>query len=390
VLVVVDSLRADHLDHLGYERATAAPLDDFRARATLFTRAWSTAPWTVPSVASLFTGRLGVGHHASRGRPAIPREAPTLASMLQERGWTTAALPHHVGVSQDLGFARGFDRFDAFSGTVADYTDAAEMVPWVREWLAAATEEPFFLYLHPMNVHSPRDDFGPSSPAIRLIMRERRTDLRTSLKRTRVESLVEQYDTAIRYTLGRVAEIFALLENAGRFDDALVIVTADHGEELFDHGGFGHGFTLYREVLHVPLYVKLPRQRSPRTDDTPVSLLDVFPTVLDALGIPPPDTDGISLLPAARGEPFDAGGRRIYHELTSLQRGIARAVLDGRYKLVHVAASYDGLRDRRLLFDVTLDPTEQNDLSDQGSEIVDRLALEIERELGTLPELGER
>jgi arylsulfatase A-like enzyme len=397
VLVVVDSLRADHLDHLGYERATAAPLDDFRARATLFTNAWAPAPSTVPSVASLFTGLLGVGYDAFGRRPAIPPSVPTLAETLAERGWTTAAVPHHVDVDRKSGFARGFDRFDVYAGTTADYPDAGEMVRWVREWLADAPDGPFFLYLHPMNVHAPyrvppahaasllgRAPKSDLATTVRTIMRDRRTDLRSSVKPARVKSLVDQYDTAIHYTTGRIAEVLDLLENAGRLDDALVIVTADHGEELFDHGGFGHGYTLYHEVLHVPLYVKLPRQQLARTVAAPVSLVDVFPTVLDALGIPPRTTDGISLLAALRGEPLEPRDRRIYHQLRSLQRGIARAVVEGRYKLIDVTASYDGLRDDRLLFDLILDPAERNDLSEQGSEIADRLAAELDREFERL------
>jgi arylsulfatase A-like enzyme len=400
VLVVVDSLRADHLDHLGYERATAAPLDAFRARATLFSNAWATSPMAVPSMASLFTGRYGVGHGARGGRPAIRAATPSLAETLAEHGWSTAALPHHVSIAKKLGFARGFARFDVSGGTAADSPDAAGMLPWVREWLANAPEGPFFLYLHPMNVHSPyrvprlhratllgrppKDDFTVESPAVRMIMREHRIDVRPNVRASRVASLVEQYDAAIRYTTGRIAEVFALLESVGRFDGALVIVTSDHGEELFDHGGFGHGYTLFREVLHVPLYVKLPGQRTPLSVDTPVSLVDVLPTVLDALGIPPLETHGVSLLPAARGEPFDPGPRPLYHELLSVQTGVARGVIAGRYKLIDVTASYDGLVERRLLYDLTLDPREQTDLSEQGREIADRLASEMDRDLERL------
>jgi arylsulfatase A-like enzyme len=202
-----------------------------------------------------------------------------------------------------------------------------------------------------------------------------RSELRSRITEAQVRSLVEQYDGSIRYTLEQVANVLALLR-ARVYEGALVVLTSTHGQELFEHGGFGHGHSLHREVLHVPLYIKLPGQREAQLVETPVSLLDVYPTILDALGLPAPPVDGRSLLPLLRGEPAQ---ERVFLLQQSDGRGTsARGIVDGRYKLIDVEKGYDGARDQRLLYDVLLDPGEARDVSEQGPEIVERLSRQLE------------
>jgi arylsulfatase A-like enzyme len=397
VLVTIDSLRADHLDHLGYDRPTATDLDLLRDRSTLFARALAPTPSTAPSTASLLTGRFPLRHGILTPDGAIADDVATLAEVLRESGWSTAAVSHHPVLTRERGFARGFERFEGAIGPATRYADADQMVAWMREWLAEA-RRPFFLYLHVMNVHGPyrvptlrRQDllghlpgtqFSYGDTLMRGIMEDGAVGLRGLVTARYLGSLVDQYDTAVRYATGRVAKVLDLLRADGGFDESIVVLTADHGEELFDHGGFGHGHTLYREVLHVPLYVKTPGQQTGRTVDSAVSLMDVFPTILELLSLPAPDVDGRSLVPALRGE-SDALEARVFHHVTAWEEAsLARGVLDGRYKLIDAERSYDAADRRRLLFDLVVDPGETRDLSGTGSEIVERLSGELDDAFG--------
>jgi arylsulfatase A-like enzyme len=198
-----------------------------------------------------------------------------------------------------------------------------------------------------------------------------------------LESLREQYDTAIRYTTDQIGRVFAMLRAAGLYDQSLIIVTADHGEELFDHGGFSHGYSLHRELVRVPLYVKLPGQRQGSSVRARASLTDVVPTVLDVLGLPRPTaTDGLSVRALLPGAPPTAAPwpeRVLVHEVDWSGRCVARAIVSGVYKLIEVDRDYAGRRDEILLFDVERDPTEHANLASTHPEVVGRLRTELAR-----------
>src|SRR5262249_55023071 len=180
--------------------------------------------------------------------------------------------------------------------------DASDAVAFVREFLARDPPRPFFLYLHLMNTHGPYrvppdrrsdllgrpplDGMRYGDPLMRAVLRDA-PGARAQVTGAHVRSLTEQYDTAARYTLDRVGEILRLLEHAGAYRDAVIVLAADHGDELFEHGSFGHGATLYTEVLHVPLYLKPPGNVKALRGEEPVGLQDVAPTVLELLGLPP-------------------------------------------------------------------------------------------------------
>jgi len=155
LLIVVDTLRADHLSHYGYARPTAAPLDGFRDRATRFARAYSTAPWTGPSTMSIMTGLSTLRHRGNEHGDALPDEATTLAEHLKSAGYATHAVSFNHVVSRDTGFDQGFDKLDDFLGGAVDYPDISHMARRVEAWRDAAPREPWFLYLQPMNVHGP-------------------------------------------------------------------------------------------------------------------------------------------------------------------------------------------------------------------------------------------
>lgn len=154
---------------------------------------------------------------------------------------------------------------------------------------------------------SPRPGFRDYGNAMKAILREGRLGKRQAVGEALLTSLDEQYDTAVRYTLDQLAARFRSLERRGLYDDALIVLTSDHGEELFEHGGFSHGYSLHEELLRVPLSIKLPKQRTGVRVTSRVSLADVTPTVLDAVGLTWTTEallgDGRSLLPILEPRP---------------------------------------------------------------------------------------
>jgi len=397
VVIDVDSLRADHVGHLGYQYDTSSGLDAFRAEAALFSAARAPSSTTLASSASLLTGVSPMRHGLAGASPRLSAEIATLAERLRERGFETVALSHHFELTRESGLARGFDWFESVPGPIEAHPDASVMLDWLREWLATPPDRPFFLYLHPVNSHAPYKvpadhrsallgrpptrAFVSGSDVEQAVMGGRRSARKLVTRRVQ-RSLIEQYDVSVRYTLDRVGEMLELLQHAGRYRDALVIVVGNHGEELFDHGGFGHGYTLYEEVLRVPLYLKLPGEVPSRRVETPVSLLDVVPTVLDVLGLEPNGLSGRSLAPLARGEARTEDDRSFVAWLDQPQRSAsARTLLSGRYKLIDTVRRYDLPRGGVELYDLVLDPGERNDMADQASAVVEHLRAELDRRM---------
>ncbi len=405
VLIVVDTLRADHLTQYGYDRKTSVGIDEFTADATVFTRAYSNSSWTVPSVASLLTGQLPTRHGVVRQSAVLPDELTTLAETLSAAGWRSAGFSGNVFVGARTGFDQGFERFDGHERGVLAYPDVsallAQVDPWLKELPGSRTA--VFLYFQPMNCHgpyrvpaehradllgrAPSDEFQYQGPRMKAILRGDLT-ARTQVTPDVVESLVEEYDTAVRYSLDAVSELLERLRAARRYENALVIVTADHGEELFDHGGFSHAYSLFEEVVRVPLWIKLPRQTEGAVVDQPVSLADLYPTILDVLDLDQPvGLDGESLLPLLEKR-ADAGRfdrRPLVFDTRWKNRAVASAILLGRYKLIEIESDYAGRRNTRLLFDLGRDPGERQDLASREPETAEALAARLRAFTAGLP-----
>lgn len=380
LLIVVDTLRADHLSHYGYDRQTAAPLDGFRARSTVFSRAYSTAPWTGPATMSILTGLSPLQHRATEHGDVLPDAIETLAERLRAAGYRTHGISFNQEVTRATGYAQGFDVFDDYVGKVIDYPDIRQMVRRVEAWLEASPAEPFFLYLQPMNVHGPyrvprsrqtallgrapdrafeyygRDLMAP-------LMRQGRVELRAAVSAEIVASAVDQYDVAVHYSMEEIARMLAAIEAAGRLENTLVVLTSDHGEELFDHGGFSHGFTLYREVLHVPLYLHRPGQETAQTVDRAVSILDIVPTILAQAGLVPTgpaagEFEGVDLLSDPGPE---AAPRLLVQQAGWTQRAKGLSLVRGRDHLVELEHAYDAPNGRIAFYDLAGDPAERED-----------------------------
>jgi choline-sulfatase len=371
-LIVLDTLRADALTPYGSRDPSSVELGAFVRHATRFDAAYAPSSWTVPSTASLHTGQHPLRHGLRHAGDVMPAGHTLLSERLQAAGWRTGAWSHNVNVSKKNGYDQGFDSFHTFGGKVLAYPDAEEMIGEIQGW--AAGSGPNFVYMQPMNCHGPyrvpegRRDVVYRRPPIRgfhygqgpmRAVLSGALDARAKVDDAYVQSLREQYTTAVRYTVAEVARLLAWLVEQRRYDDALLVFTADHGEELFEHGGFSHGYSLHEEVLRVPLFVKLPGQRRPGVVKEPVSLEDIVPTVLDVVGEPVPEGDGRSLVPLLRGE--GTAPRALVADIDWKGRMVGRSVLEDGWRLVAIASNYEGLTDTVRLYEHATDPKEAMD-----------------------------
>ena len=331
VVFLVDTLRADRLAAYGGDGRLTPNLDRFAAGATVYETAVAQAPWTRPAVASLFTGMWPQHHGTWILHSVLPEGAVTLAELLREAGYRTAAVSTNGHVTARHGFAQGFEEFRFL---VQGEQEVERVVEWTRGWLdRRRDDEPFFLYLHTIDPHSPyaapqeyRRRFAPESlgedPSALLA----RAEAASGAERERlVDRLRRLYDAEVAYNDAGFGELLAELERRGLREETLVAFVADHGEEFLDHGELGHGWNFHAETLRVPLVVGYPRQEGGRREAAVAGQVDLLPTLAAVAGARvPPGLPGRDLrqAPAAGVEPLalshlDHRGRRGY----SLVRG---------------------------------------------------------------------
>ena len=298
LLIVVDTLRADALAGFGGDPNATPSVASLARDASVFTRAYAAAPWTTPSFASILTSSYPSQHQAGRRDPlldfkyALTDSLPTLAEALHERGYWTGAALSNAYLAKRMGLARGFDDYEnlvslewqhpvlvglAARGLIAmpPYVRAAAQTRRILELVrrGAASGGPFFVLAHYMDPHAPHQAHA-------------------AFDRGAGQSAADRYRDEVSYTDTHLGILIRELRAMGLYDDLLIILTADHGEELTEGrnaGNFGHGHTLYDELLHVPLLVKEPGGGGAGTRHThPVSGIDVAPTILDLVGIDVP------------------------------------------------------------------------------------------------------
>ncbi len=413
VLIAADTLRADYLGRSHGESAVSPTLDAFATEAVAFPSTYAQAPWTKPSVASLLTGLHphvhGVMNHEGWfSRPddepgadrvgVLPAEIDTLAERLGRAGYQSAAFVANEWLAPGYGYEQGFDHYELVPrdrlGAVFARADR-----WLSE---RDPSRPFFLYLHLMEVHGPYDAPAPFVEAARGALGASAAEplgdgdfakipeyLRASAWarepaahdlrewRTRYAAGVVAFDSAFSVFLGRA-------RSQGWLEDSVVVVTADHGEELFDHGGWDHGTTLFDELLHVPLLVRLPGgQKGGRSVDAIASLIDVEPTLLELAGLEAParseDTaPGRSLAPALCGVAGDLAPERTFASAAKQDPALYSLRTD-RYKLILDTRSGAGA-----LFDLAADPGERRDVAASERETAEALAQELWRHVAAV------
>jgi len=362
VLVTIDTLRADHLPAYGATDRLRTPAISQLARdGVLFQRAYSAVPLTLPSHTTILTGLLPF-HHGVRDNGGFyldPRR-PTLATVLQQQGYHTAAFVSAFVLDSRWGLARGFDEYyDHFDVTTTDLAAMARVQrpggeTWTqaRAWLQAHATDRFFLWIHLFDPHAP---YEPPEPF-------------------RTEYADRLYDGEIAYDDAIVGNLLAELTSHQLLDKTVVAVLSDHGEGLGEHGEDEHGLLAFDSTLRVPWIVRLPDRRFAGTRvDEPVGLVDVMPTLLDVIGISAPhDVDGTSRTSSFRAP----GSSDVLYAETMYPRlhfgwSELQSVRNGRYKAI---------RGRRTeLYDYRADPNETTNLADREPDVAARLGAILDR-----------
>ncbi|MEC7987411.1 MAG: sulfatase [Myxococcota bacterium] len=304
VLISIDTLRADHLSCYGYERDTTPFIDSLAADSILFERAFSTSSWTLPAHTTIMTGYPSLSHRIVDEQFSIPADQPRIATALQTSGWATGAVVSASFVSRLYGFDRGFDFFEDF-GLNGDNKrnldaeiDAEDIVDRALQWYQTLPpKQSAFLFLHfydahytcdPPSPHSTRYDppLSPDAPRYKSYPHYQKNPLSAE----ELTHQINQYDESIHYVDTQIKRLFTQLQQADR--SVRWIITSDHGEEFGERGSWGHGHTLFKEQLHIPLIVSAPASKR---EKTLVGLHDIAPTIAQWAGVPW-TSEGISLL----------------------------------------------------------------------------------------------
>jgi arylsulfatase A-like enzyme len=281
---MLDTTRADHLGAYGYQRATSPALDRFAKENVRYAYALTSAPWTPPSVATMFTGLYPATHgwmppnlrdQAKRMAVKLDPQLDTLAEIFKSKGYTTIGISPNPWITQEFGYDQGFDKFYVRERMVAE-----EIVKIGSKLISEASKnnKPFFAYLHFLDPHDPYSPPGPFRDAF--------TDTPPGRPYGPKEvNKINLYDGEILYLDSQLDKLFTYLKNERLYDDLTIIVVGDHGEQFMEHGNQGHGHQLYNEELHVPLIVKSPKYTEAKVVDVTASTVDIFRTALAAADI---------------------------------------------------------------------------------------------------------
>jgi len=412
VMVVIDTLRADSLScysQLADGRKTSPVLDELAESGMRFESAYAQAPWTRPATASLFTGLYPASHGIVTPFDPLAKSIPTTATMLQQRGYQTAAFSANPQISKAFGFHNGFDHFWSSTTRLKDqsagirlsrklgfgnveiqpergvlHSTADDVNQAVDHWLKyTASDEPTFLYVHYLDPHdpyaAPEDLLGvTSSGNVDESALYASQDLPpfplegaslASLNEKELRELKRRYQTEVRFVDHRLGEMLQRLRESGVWgEDDYLIVTSDHGEEFHEHQQWQHGRSLYEEMIHVPLIVLGPEVPVGAVHSDPVELVDLLPTIASWTGGPPEfDQHGEGLFGERKKTGAFSHRPREKHPIWSLRIGKQKTVwIQDQTELV------------KLDFDLALDPSESHPLNEGGKTAFPRLHRRLE------------
>lgn len=339
IIISIDTLRADHLPAYGYRGVETPAIDRFAHDAIVFENAYSHVPLTLPSHVSMLTGTLPPDHGVrdNSGFAIDPSRTPMLPTLLRARGYTTGAAISAYVLRGATGLGPAFDFYDdrmpaGVGKAQGDVQRSGEVTAaTAQRWIADNASRPFFFFLHLYEPHSP---YTPPEPF-----------------RSRYAS---GYDGEIATADAIAGRFFDFLRARDLYDRSIIILLSDHGEGLNQHGEEEHGIFLYREAVHVPLMIKLPRRERGNTRVTRIAgLIDIVPTIASLIGFPsPPSSRGSSLL-ANSPAPSSLYAETLYPRL-HLGWSDLRSLIDARHQYIEAPRSE--------LFDLARDPAEQHDL----------------------------
>jgi len=400
ILIMVDTLRADHLSCYGGTQVETPNLCRVATDGGSIYDGFAHASWTKPSTASLLTSLIPSSHQTMSKPSALPQEITTLAEAMQDHGYATGAFVSNTNLTESFGFAQGFDEYHYlgpdylfgaresssklvlyqivrrvyFMATGAKrfgdfYQDSQVVNANAFEWLDRHRDARFFLFLHYMDVHDPYFAHPYDGTGF-----DRASHQHPTL--AHAEEMHALYEGEIAYLDEQFGKLVERLEAQGLWEDSMIVLVADHGEEFGEHGGFWHGMTLYDEQIAIPLLVKWPRGKRLAPESargTPARLIDVAPTLLHRAGARvPPEMQGLDL--AGRIEARPERDRMVLSE-EDHEGNVLTSLRTARWKWIQANEGNPRGLPTEQLFDVSQDPGETLDLS--------------EREPGTAAELAE-
>ncbi|HUW81960.1 MAG TPA: sulfatase-like hydrolase/transferase [Phycisphaerae bacterium] len=396
ILLSIDTLRADMLSCYNPDGVPTPNLDRIARDAVVFNRAVAPSSWTLPSFASIMTGLAPPVHRATKQSAHMPAILPTLAEHLKEAGYVTGAVGLNHFLLPASNVSKGFDEYrfypvPSLGSTLAGriltrlapdtyrrIPSSPDLTRLACEWVAGHAHKDFFFWLHYLDPHSP---YTP--PAERLPDGEAPPRIGHAFTGTKdarggylVPSMEERdwirrlYEAEVRHVDDCVGRFLALLDELGLYQDALIVVLSDHGEEFWEHGGVDHGHALYEELIHVPMMIKLPRGHTSSTRvNERVCTGSVMPTILDLCDIEyePEYLSYCSLLPLLTGRPdryrpspILCAGNLFFHDQQAV-------IFDG---MKYIRSNITG---HEQLFDLRRDPTEQTSIAASASGELDRM-----------------
>jgi len=405
---VIDTCRADHLSVNGYARPTTPFLEKLAARGVRFDHCFSQAPWTKPSLSAILTSCYPTVTGMNQLFGQLDNRFVTLPESLWDAGWYTVGFSANPLMGCLSNYTQGFRHFfDAGAIIPNVYAihstsgSAKALNRHVLPWIEQNTEWPYFLYVHSVDPH---ENYEPAPEYLKLFAdpaheAQYRKEWQALIDvkpgqvanactkehfekagveiGTFIEYGKQLYDADIRANDDEIARVVDALDHKGQLDDMIVVVTADHGEEFFEHGGTSHAFMLWNELIHVPLLIIAPGLLPEGlVVKDPVQSLDLYPTLLDLLGSEPPEgLQGRSFAPQCRGEPGD--GRMIFsenHETPGSQRilhdqGVTLSVIRGPWKFIlNLKSPAFRPQPRAELYRIDQDFAEQKNLAEEQPE----------------------
>jgi len=405
ILIMVDALRADRLNCYGYRPRTSPNIDALAADAIRFETCITQSSWTRPSTATLFTALYPSSHQAIFKPDMLPEPVVSLAELMTAGGYFALGFANNVNIAPIFNFGQGFDqyiflkphyffkspesgfqlagynqlrlireRFFSKAKHVYHYYQDAQVVNKnVLSWLEKVQNSRFFLFVHYMETHDPYFVHPYNNVGYARVSNPNPNPSVAGL-------FSDTYDGELRFVDQALGELWRWLKDHGLYQDALIVLTSDHGQEFYEHGGWWHGTTLYEEQIHVPLVVKLPGQKEAGTvDQRVVRTLDIAPTILALTDISShPSMQGQSFL-GTEGKSW-TGVEDVFSE-EDHEGNVVLSLRTRNFKLIQANPNNPRGLPPVAVFNLTEDPWEKNNLAQEQSELVDVMQPRLEEKL---------
>lgn len=387
ILISIDTLRTDVLSSYGSVVVSTPNIDKIASDGYLFTQAYSPAPWTLPAFSSIMTGVNPLVHKTTDSKSKLPETFTTIAEYLASSGYKTGAIGKNVFLHPEYNIDQGFMEYNfypkrnelvdsfggafirvAFPGSFKTDASTSDLTDISINWLNENQDRDFFLWIHYFDPHIP---YTPPEEYI-VDSNDTESSIGNNFQSAGIirgghyspnlsdrERIRQLYDAEVRYVDDNIGRLLETLEELDLYKDSLIIVTSDHGEEFWEHGGFEHGHTLYNELINVPLIIKLPSKENNKSIDIPVTTQSLMPTILELSEIEHENGPYIasSLVPLLENKPSDYEVKPIISSSLLYYEDRESALFDENKYIRRIITNQEEM------YDLTNDPGEQSPLS---------------------------